>query len=694
MILLTALGAAEPPTLLQLPGTWPTPFSQLVDVQAKKVISTDEKPALRLDFGTAYAWPGLREDLPGNRYEDWSAYRAFAATLENPGSEPVTVFLRLDSPGKEETFMQGGETIPPHSVRRVILTIVTPIPGMKGQPPRNDSAPGDLVIKTTFGSFDPARITGYRIFLMRPTAPHTLILHKLELLGDAKTTGQSFPLVDRFGQYNGADWPGKIHEESEFASRRRQEEKDLASNPPPEDRDIYGGWSAGPQLKATGRFYATRHQGQWWLVDPAGRLFWSFGMHTISYERSTEIKKRRHLFSWLPEEEEPLSRMYTGENQERYNFYGANLYRKFGPDFERFHYDQALNRLLSWNFNTVHDIGSKWEQTASRKKMPYVLTRYIVNEVGKDRRFAVRKESGGGDKFFVDPFDPDFQSSLEKSLGTFADYRNDPYFLGVLIDNEPAWSQGNPKNPSTWFRMSARAFETPAEMPIKKALVAEIRRLYPQLDQLNELLQTNFRSWDDPAKPQEFTAEQRVKGEKLFAQLDYFIADRYFSACKAAMEKVLPGTLYLGCEFAGFNEEQVKAAARHCDIVSFNIYKLLPVQKAEVFELAAKYDFGVLLTEFHFGALDRGMFSPGLVSAPTQIERAQRTVDYLHSALKNPNCVGAHWFQYADQPLTGRQPDGENYAVGFVNVSDEPYPEMVEAARKLGSSLYKVRKAK
>ena len=30
--------------------------------------------------------------------------------------------------------------------------------------------------------------------------------------------------------------------------------KDLAANPGPADRNGYGGWTAGPQLKATGRF--------------------------------------------------------------------------------------------------------------------------------------------------------------------------------------------------------------------------------------------------------------------------------------------------------------------------------------------------------------------------------------------------------------------------------------------------------
>ena len=130
MIGLYLLNAAEPPALLQLPVTWPTPFSQLVDVQAEPVTSPEGKPVLQLNFGTAYTWPHLSEKLPKNRFEDWSAHRAFAATLENPGPEPVEVNLRIDSPGKGETFIQGGETVPAHSVRRVVLMISSLVPGM------------------------------------------------------------------------------------------------------------------------------------------------------------------------------------------------------------------------------------------------------------------------------------------------------------------------------------------------------------------------------------------------------------------------------------------------------------------------------------------------------------------------------------------------------------------------------------
>ena len=49
--------------------------------------------------------------------------------------------------------------------------------------------------------------------------------------------------------------------------------------------------------------------------------------------------------------------------------------------------------------------------------------------------------------------------------------------------------------------------------------------------------------------------------------------------------------------------------------------------------------------------------------------------------------MGTHWFQYADQPATGRG-DGENYQIGFVDVCDTPYPEIVKACREVGYGMY------
>ena len=65
--------------------------------------------------------------------------------------------------------------------------------------------------------------------------------------------------------------------------------------------------------------------------------------------------------------------------------------------------------------------------------------------------------------------------------------------------------------------------------------------------------------------------------------------------------------------------------------------------------------------------------------------------DYMKSVIDNPYMVGAHWFQYIDSPITGRAHDGENYNVGFVTQADVPYPNLVEAAKKLHTELYKLK---
>lgn len=63
----------------------------------------------------------------------------------------------------------------------------------------------------------------------------------------------------------------------------------------------------------------------------------------------------------------------------------------------------------------------------------------------------------------------------------------------------------------------------------------------------------------------------------------------------------------------------------------------------------------------------------------------------MDSVINNPAFVGAHWFQYLDEPLTGRTLDGENYNIGFVTVTDTPYPEMVQSARRVLADAYRRR---
>ena len=164
------------------------------------------------------------------------------------------------------------------------------------------------------------------------------------------------------------------------------------------------------------------------------------------------------------------------------------------------------------------------------------------------------------------------------------------------------------------------------------------------------------------------------------------LARTYFKTVRDQLKAADPDHMYLGCRFAWRTEEAVAAAAEVCDVVSFNIYdrRVDPAKWAFLSTLNRP----AIIGEFHVGALDRGMFHTGLVSASSQEERAATYAGYVRSVLDNPALVGCHWFQYVDEPLTGRSYDGENYNIGFVTVTDTPYPELVAAARAVHREAY------
>ena len=129
----------------------------------------------------------------------------------------------------------------------------------------------------------------------------------------------------------------------------------------------------------------------------------------------------------------------------------------------------------------------------------------------------------------------------------------------------------------------------------------------------------------------------------------------------------------------------VRIAAKYCDIVSFNRYRYSAIDL-----VPAGADKPVIIGEWHMGALDRGMLHFSLRFTDDQKNRAEMYEYYIKTCLKNPYIVGAHWFEYGGEPTLGRF-DGENYNTGFLDVCDNPYPEMIEASRKIGKSIYEFR---
>jgi len=491
----------------------------------------------------------------------------------------------------------------------------------------------------------------------------------------------SMPFVDRFGQYLHREWPGKLRDEDELQTRRREEESQLDARPRSARSDPYGGWVDGPQREATGWFRTEQIDGRWWFITPTGRLFYSLGVDCVGTWESTFVEGRRHWFAWLPKPEDAIFGAIFGSvsgahsmaetiggTGQTFSFYSANLARKYGTAWPEQWRRNAYRRLDAWGFNTV----GNWAQAdvLAHSPLPYVASTAIhgVPEIAGAEGYWAR---------MMDVYDPAFAVRAEEAVRAVTQqHRERPLCLGYFVDNELAWEG-----------VSRGALRSPASQPARVALIAQLQARYPDIGALNQSWGTAFGGWDEVALP---AAENDALKQDLDAYL-YTFAQRYFRTVAEALDKHAPKQLYLGCRFAATPPPAVRACAEFADVASFNYYKTLLT--LDDFAAMAPSNKPAIIGEFQFGALDRGLFHAGLGATTTQAERAAAYVAYVQSAIDNPLVIGTHWFQYIDEPITGRCFDGENYNIGFVDVTDTPYPEMVEAATAIHREVYERRSA-
>lgn len=645
------------------------------DTQARLVPHADGH-ALLVQFGIT-DWPNVFFTPPQGTVWDWSDHAGLALDFHNPGSETLTVSVRVDNEGADglNHCNTGSAIVGPGESTTLWLHFRTPdsgkLWGMRGLPERGPLGDGSPI--------DTNRIVAYQVFLPRPDRPHTLLLANIRLFGFGGDPDQTVPLpfVDRFGQYKHGHWPGKLTNEAELTERRNHENEQLARFARPSDQDDYGGWTQAPPRQATGYFRTEKVDGTWWFVTPQGHLFLSIGMDCVGTWERTFIEGRDDWFAWLPDEQGPF-RHFLGYAQDAhsmadpiggrgrtFSFYGANLIRKYGDSWANDWRDVTYRRLQAWGFNTI----GNWSQSdvIRHSPLPFVVSANIT---------GVPPLEGGSGYWakMMDVFAPEFPAAAARSVAFLKRHAEDPRLLGVFVDNELAW-----------HNLARGALNSPETQPARQAFLADLQAKYSTLAALNAAWSTDAAQWSElrlADRPNAAATEDSEAFEEAFAR-------RYFATVRAALRATVPNHLYLGARFAGDPGPAVlRACADIADVVSFNIYARR-VPSATWIE--AGLDRPVLIGEFHFGALDRGMFHTGLVPTRDQNERAGAYQEYLRSVAQCPLTVGAHWFQYIDEPITGRFFDGENYNIGFVDVTDTPYRELVEAATQINRQVYPLR---
>ena len=223
---------------------------------------------------------------------------------------------------------------------------------------------------------------------------------------------------------------------------------------------------------------------------------------------------------------------------------------------------------------------------------------------------------------FPDPFDLSFRRELDRRMRWETDRSaGDPWCIGYFVDNELTW--GNE------LSLALATLNSPPEQAAKQAFVSDLRAKYSVIERLNDTWNTSHRSWEALAASREQPDENLARDDlEAFASR---LADQYFRQCREAIKNVAPNNLYLGCRFAWVNDRVARSAAKYCDVVTYNLYR----DSVAEFALPDGLDKPVVIGEFHFGALDRGMFHTGLRPTASQADRADAYRRYVTGALKN-----------------------------------------------------------
>ena len=617
----------------------------------------------------------LIEPPDGSEFIDLSAGYAFALDVENLSStRQLRLTLHLSSGGgtpasdsyydrtlAESRTIYTGIGLNPGETGT--MRIVLPHPWIYLAP---EGLPGRDVIDT-------AKVTKIEVKMQWPFEDEVSGLvncriSNIRLEGtpnesDAVAEADYLPFIDEYGQFAHRIWPTKTLSDTQLTAAYAAEVTALQG--PPAAWDEYGGWAEGPTLEATGHFRVEKVDDKWWFVTPSGHLFWSLGICVV--RATSDAASGAAHPDWY---ETPVDSASPAMDFNTWNIAKRMGMEDFSDAYDTF----VADRLDSWGINTFGNwcIGSV--MLTGRK--PYAVSITEANS-------SVVKVPNTS---LYDVFDASFFTSMSNAVAArfasqpiLAKSPADPMCIGYFLDNEPGFSA----LPALIFAASYSACagkRTLLERALAKyGSVAGVAEAWG----LSVTTEAQLRAVTNAPSTSAYSADWNEFVSEWY--------ERYFRGCRDAIRAVSPDKLYLGCRFVGFRQSGLlwAAASKYCDVISVNSYANAYYNLPSAIASNCSPERPLLLSEFHFGTLDRGLFENGLCPVSTQSERARSFTRAVQGALCHPLLVGAHWFQYRDQPLIGRGGGGgEAYQIGFVDVADNPYEALCAAARDVGEHLY------
>jgi hypothetical protein len=483
------------------------------------------------------------------------------------------------------------------------------------------------------------------------------------------------PYLDTYGQSIQASFPGKIQTDSDLRSAAAEEKVKLAAWGVPSGYDAWSGVvNAGWRDSATGFFHVVQHHGVWWLISPAGNPCFYIGLDTgpLTTGNNTPTTGREWEFAALPPQTAPYSSAWSSgdwgnQGIGSVSFDTWNMIRKYGSDAWRTTAaNLAVQRMRAWGFSGF----GKWAGDAgSLPILPVLETRNVP--------LLVRH---------ADIFDPKVQALFRAALRQQMQARaNDPLILG--------WSYGSEYGEIVTPDEIAGILGMGGTVPAKRALVdAALSTIYG-----NDAgaMAKAWRVTGVSAGAANFYGAAAAPPAADIEALREFYADRYYGFVYQTVKTIDPNHLYFGSWIVPgwwVNAKDWQLIAAHVDVIGYDRYAPA-FENSLLRSLAKSTDKPIFLGEFSFPpsyGLSRGYQAYPSVSASDDADAGAHYRINLEAATRNPWCVGVAWFEYRDQPVSGRGSpgemdrglvEGEDYAFGMVDVADRPKYDLVEQVR-------------
>jgi len=438
-------------------------------------------------------------------------------------------------------------------------------------------------------------------------------------------------------------------------------------------------------LGASGYFRTEKVQGRWVLIDPEGHPFFSVGICVLGCgDTYTRVSGREEQFADILKEKDDPRFKEAWEPWYGYAAYGLDetglvvspyirgRILADGKNWMDTWRDRTLSRLKEWHVNTM----GAWshDSLAHANQFPFVTF---------SAGWGACPTVAG---HVPDVFHSDFERYVQEDCARVENLSENPFLLGYFTANEMGWygdwQQGN--DLLALIQMSDN------DSPSRQAWLSFLKKRYQDIEAINKAWETQFQDWDALSqwreKPSKSLAARKDRSDFL-----RILAERYFRVTSHAIRAKDPHHILLGARHSQSSTvEVIQENAMHCEILSATLYGFSP--GPELTKASAMTEKPWMVGEFHFMAEDAGLPLRDVQGVlPDQKKRGEAYQNYLSDALSLPNLVGVHWFEYIDQPSTGRfdhgKETGEAHNIGWVDVQDRPYEEFVAAARLMNANI-------